>query len=290
MTAPKSDLKKFLDAKAKPSRLIGDLERYLLARPVGDRSTVVLHPSEIIKKDWCKRASWFLLNGYPKIAEKPPLRLQSIFDTGHQTHAKWQFWFQDMGILHGKFKCQVCDEITWGTSPEMCGACRAPSSKLVYDEVTLSDDELRIKGHTDGWVKDDKGDALIEIKTIGPGTIRAEAPDLMMQADGDFMKAWNNIRRPFSPHILQGQVYLELMRRMGHVGSDGQPINEIVFLYELKADQSFKEFKVQADYELVRHVFDGALQVVRAVEEGKVPLCSNNWAGTCKQCEPYQEA
>lgn len=283
MTAPKTDLKKFLDAKAKPSRLIGDLERYLMARPVGDRSTTVLHPSEIIKKDWCKRASWFLLNGHTKIAEKPPLRLQSIFDTGHAAHAKWQFWFQDMGILHGKFKCWVCDGITWGTSPEACEHCGAGKSKLVYDEVTLIDNELRIAGHTDGWIKDEVGDALIEIKTIGPGTIRAEAPDLMQAANGDFMKAWGNIRRPFGPHVLQGQVYLELMRRMGN------PVKEIVFLYELKADQSFKEFKVQADYELVEHVFDGAKTVIEAVEKGIVPVCSNNWAGTCKQCDPYKE-
>jgi CRISPR/Cas system-associated exonuclease Cas4 (RecB family) len=284
MVAPKTDLKKFLDAKAKPTRLIGDLERYLLARPVGDRSTTVLHPSEIIKRDWCKRASYFLLSGHTKIAEKPPLRLQSIFDTGHAIHAKWQFWFQDMGILNGKFKCYVCDGITWGTSPAECEHCGAGKHKLVYDEVTLHDDELRIKGHTDGWIIDEQGNALIEIKSIGPGTIRAEAPDLMQAADGDFMKAWNNVRRPFGPHILQGQVYLELMRRMGH-----EEVDEIVFLYELKADQSFKEFKVKRDYELVRHVFEGAEKVVAAVEAGKAPRCNNNLGGTCKQCAPYSE-
>ena len=289
MAVQKTELKKFLDAKAKPTRLLGDIERYLLQRPPGDRSTVVLHPSEIIKRDWCKRASYFLLRGYEKVAEKPPLRLQSIFDTGHAIHSKWQFWFQDMGILHGKFKCDVCDDITWGTSPAECEHCGAGKNKLVYAEVTLHDDALRIKGHTDGWIKDEVGDALIEIKSIGPGTIRAEAPDLMMDAGGDFMKAWTNIRRPFGPHILQGQIYLELMKRMGQVGSNGQPLDEIVFIYELKADQSFKEFKVKADYELVRHVFEGAEKVVAAVEAGVAPRCNNNVGGTCKQCAPYSE-
>lgn len=281
--AQTSTLKKFLDAKAKPTRLIGDIERHLLARPVGDRRTDVLHPSEIIKKDWCKRASYHLLSGRTKIADKPNLKLQSIFDTGHQTHAKWQTWFQEMGVLHGKFKCQVCDQITWGTSPEQCEHCQAPSTKLIYDEVTLVDNQLRIAGHTDGWIKDDRGDTLIEIKTIGPGTLRYEAPSLMAEADGDFMEAWKLVRRPFGVHQLQGQVYLELMQRMGN------DVNEIVFIYELKADQSYKEFAVKRDPELVVHVFDGAQRVITALEAGVPPKCSNNPEGNCKQCAPYEE-
>jgi hypothetical protein len=283
MAVSKSELQKFLDAKKAPTRLIGDIERHLMQRPVGDRSTTVLHPSEIIKRDWCKRASYFLLQGHTKIAEKPNLRLQSIFDEGHAIHAKWQNWFQEMGVLHGKFKCDVCDKVTWGTSPEQCEHCFAPSSKLVYAEVTLRDDNLRIAGHTDGWVKGIGDDTLIEIKSIGPGTIRSEAPQLMAEADGDFMKAWNAIRRPFPSHILQGQVYLELMKRMGH------DVNEIVFLYELKADQSYKEFKVKADFEIVEHVFEGAAKVVLAVEANTAPDCNNNPGGTCKQCDPYKE-
>jgi hypothetical protein len=281
MAAPKTDLWKFLDAKAKPTRLLGDIERHLLARPVGDRRTDVLHPSEIIKKDWCKRGSYFLLQGRTKIAEKPNLRLQSIFDEGHYIHAKWQNWFQEMGVLHGKFKCLSCNQISWGTSPKKCGNCGW--TVLEYAEVTLVDKDLRIAGHTDGWIKGIGDDCLIEIKSIGPGTIRAEAPNLMMDADGDFMKAWGSVRKPFGSHILQGQVYLELMHRMG------DPVEEIVFLYELKADQSYKEFLVKRDYELVRHVFDGARSVVDSVNSGVVPDCSNNPGGICKQCAPYKE-
>jgi hypothetical protein len=281
MPAAKSDLWKFLDAKAKPNRLLGDVERHLLLRPVGDRDYTVLHPSDMIKKDWCKRGSYFLLKGHERIAEKPNLRLQSIFDEGHYIHAKWQNWFQEMGVLHGKFRCLSCLEITWGTSPTECSKCGWKT--LEYAEVTLVDEELRIAGHTDGWIKGIGDDCLIEIKSIGPGTIRSEAPNLMMDADGDFMKAWANVRKPFGPHVLQGQLYLELMKRMGN------EIDEIVFLYELKADQSYKEFSVKADYELVRHVFEGAKVVVDAVNANVVPDCSNQPGGVCKQCAPYKE-
>jgi hypothetical protein len=284
MTAKNVDLKRFLDAKKVPSILLGDLERYLQGRPAGDRSTTVLHPSEIIKRDWCHRASYFLLSGQPKKSPNPTLKMQVIFDEGHAIHAKWQAWFQGMGILHGRFKCEVCDDITWGTSPQACEHCGAGVHKLIYDEVTLYDDALRIKGHTDGWVKKANGeDMLIEIKSIGPGTLRGEVPDLMAAAGGDFMKAWQMVKRPFAPHIMQGQMYLELMRRMGH------PIDRIIFLYELKADNSFKEFSVKADPELVYHIFEGAERVVRAVEAGIAPACTNNSIEGCAQCNPYKE-
>ena len=263
MVAPKTELKKFLDTKSRPSRLIGDIERHLMARPVGDRSTTVLHPSEIIKRDWCKRASYFLLSGHTKIAEKPNLRLQSIFDEGHAIHHKWQRWFQEMGVLYGRFACTGCQFSLFDVGPITCPNCG--NNTMEYLEVTLFDDDLRIKGHTDGWIRGIGDDCLIEIKSIGPGTIRNEQPSLIMDADGDFMKAWKNVRRPFSSHILQGQVYLELMKRMGN------PVNEIVFLYELKADQDYKEFTIKADFEIVEHVFEGAKFVVDAVNEGKAP-------------------
>jgi hypothetical protein len=280
MAVFKNDLHKFLDAKKTPTRLIGDIERHLLARPAGDRDYTVLHPSEIIKKDWCKRASYFLLSGHKRIAEKPNLRLQSIFDEGHAIHDKWQTWFQEMGVLYGRFTCVGCKFSLFDLGPTSCPNC---DSAMKYGEVTLKDDDLRIKGHTDGWIKGLGNDCLIEIKSIGPGTIRSEAPQLFMDADGDFMKAWKNVRRPFSPHIMQGQMYLELMKRMGN------PVDEIVFIYELKADQDYKEFSIKADFEIVRHVFDGAERVVKAVEAKEIPDCNNNPGGTCKQCAPYKE-
>jgi hypothetical protein len=69
----------------------------------------------------------------------------------------------------------------------------------------------------------------------------------------------------------------------------GHDVNEIVFIYELKADQDYKEFSVKRDFELVRHVFDNAKLVVDAVDAGIALECNNNPGGTCKQCAPYKE-
>jgi hypothetical protein len=281
-TIASKDLKAFLNTSKRETRLMGAVERHVLSKPFDERDMSYIHPSDIIKEDWCALAQYHAVTGnYTETRDKTTARLASIFEEGHTIHAKWQNWFQEMGVLHGKFRCLSCLEITWGTSPEECGKCGWKT--LEYAEVTLVDEELRIAGHTDGWIKGIGDDCLIEIKSIGPGTIRSEAPNLMMDADGDFMKAWNSVRKPFGPHVLQGQLYLELMKRMGN------DVNEIVFLYELKADQSYKEFSVKADYELVRHVFDGAKVVVDAVNANEVPECSNQPGGVCKQCAPYKE-
>jgi len=272
-----TELKKFLDAKKTTTRLLGDVERHLMRRPLDDRRQDVLHPSEIIKPDWCHRYSYHLLTGGEANRTKPNLRLQNIFDEGHYIHAKWQKRFQEMNVLYGKFECLACQVMTIGISP----ACKDCGRKDVmeYREVTLVDDALRIAGHTDGWIKDLGEDCLIEIKSIGAGTLRFEAPDILADAGGDMTKAFNNIRRPFRSHLLQGQMYLELSRRM--YGDDAP--KEIVFLYENKADQATKEFTVKADYEIVERIFFGAQKLVKAVNEGKMPDCNVNPDG-CKSC------
>lgn len=271
-----SDLKRFLDAKKSNPRLIGDIERHLLAKTPEVRRTDVLHPSEMAKSDWCLRASYFALSGMPVKKENPNLRLQSIFDEGHFIHAKWQNWFSEMGVLHGYWDLGTPNNKTWATSKDLAGI-----PNKVYKEVPLVYDELRIAGHADGWIKGIGEDCLIEIKSIGAGTIRIEAPDLIAKADGDLQGAWRSIRRPFSTHVMQGQIYLELMRRLGH------EVNEIVFLYELKADQDYKEFVIKADFELVESKFLKAKRVCEAVEAGTPLECTNNGSLGCKQCQQF---
>ena len=273
-----TQLQKYLDTKKIPTRLIGEVERHLLKKPSEYRSTTVLHPSEIIKPDWCHRYSYYLLTGGEPKTEKPSLRLQNIFDEGHAIHDKWQKRFQEMGVLYGKFQCLVCKNIVVDISPRSCPACNT-FYLMQYKEVALTEDALRIAGHTDGWIKGLGDDCLIEIKSIGAGTLRFEAPDLLYDADGDVTKAWKNIRRPFRSHLLQGQMYLELAHRMY---GDEAP-KEIVFLYELKADQDYKEFTVKADYEIVSRIFLAAEKLVDAVEKGIMPDCNVSPEG-CKSC------
>jgi len=273
-----SMLDKFLDAKKVPTRLLGDVERYMLKREPEPRSSTVFHPSEIIKHDFCHRYSYHLMTGGEKTIDKPNLRLQNIFDEGHYIHAKWQKRFQDMGVLYGKFQCVACNTVTTATSPE-CDEC-GTSKTMEYREVTLKDEELRIAGHTDGWIKGIGDDCLIEIKSIGAGTFRFEAPELLLDADNDVTQAFKSIRRPFRSHMLQGQMYLELAKRM----FSSEAPNEIVFLYELKADQSYKEFTVKANYEVVEPVFNKVRKILKYIEDGTMPECNVDPKKGCKSC------
>ena len=279
-----SDLKRFLDAKKKNPRLLGDLERHLLTRKPDPRSTLVLHPSEIIKADWCHRYATYLLKGGKVTKPRANLRLQSAFDEGHEIHAKTQRLFYEMGVLYGDFECLYCEEITTGTSPKKCSFCGF--KKLKYAEVTLVNTELRMAGHTDGWIKDDRPDVLLEIKSIGPGTFRFEAPELLYESDGDVDKAWNSVRRPFRSHLLQGQMYLELVHQM--YGAEAP--QEIVFYYEYKATQDHKEFVVKADREIVDRVFFSAAKVVKYAEKEGLPPCNINPEKGCPSCVSIKDA
>jgi hypothetical protein len=283
---PSGDLKKFLDAKRPSSRLIGEIERHLMARPADARNYTVIHPSDMAKDTWCHREQYFLLTGAEKKSDKPNLRLQSIFDEGHAIHHKWQNWFTEMGAMYGNWACKSCHEVTrWEVSPNECSKCG--STLLEYAEVPLTDDDLRIAGRADGWIKGVGDDCLIEIKSVGAGTIRMEAPNLM--AGGDLQEAWRGVRRPFRSHLIQGNIYLELLRRMNVAGIIDSYPEEIVFLYELKADQSYKEFSVKASYDLVKDKFEQAADIIAAFYAGEAPACNVSAKG-CKSCSPYEEA
>ena len=267
-------LKSYLDAKKKPTRMLGDIERHLLTREQDFRATDVLHPSEIIKSDWCLRRSWFLLNGrVPAAKRASSMRLENIFAEGHAIHAKWQGWLREMGVLYGQWDTHKMGSL-WSLSEGV------PTS-WTYLEVPMLYPEFRIRGHADGWVKGLGDDFLIEIKSIGIGTIRHEASEIAVAADFDLSKAFQQIKRPFKSHLLQGRLYLECVRDMY---GDAAP-SEIVFLYECKADQAYKEFVIGRDRESVQPILDKAESVVAATTP---PPCSNSITGSCPQCREFE--
>lgn len=278
-------MQEWMATKKIETRLLGPIERHLLSRPLDTtRRQDVLHPSELVKDDFCPRAAYFKLIGREAAPDRPNLRLQSIFDEGHAIHAKWQRYLTEMGVLYGKW--QVIETYDPGTAFEVWGLSGDfPTLDSVrYLEVPLYDEALRIAGHSDGWVKGLGDDFLIEIKSIGPGTIRAEQPALFKS--GDLFAAWKEIRRPFATHVRQGQLYLALANRMQEKGLLDSAPQEIVFIYELKADQAAKEFVVAYNPALAKDALDDAYDIVSAVEAGVAPDCPFN---SCKHCAPFTE-
>ena len=288
-------LDSFLKAKRPSSRLIGDIERHLMTRPAGTRDTLSIHPSSMCKDDWCHRAQYFQMIGTPMVEDRPNLRLQSIFDEGHSIHHKWQKWFREMGVLTGEWSCSLCHDSYWATSPTECLSCGGPGKFVKYREVGLRDYTANILGHADGWITGIGDECLIELKSIGAGTIRMEDPVLWNNADGDLQQAWRGIRRPFRSHLMQGNIYLETLKRMYEGGLLPSYPKEIVFIYELKADQAYKEFTVKASYDLVKDKFEAA-ELIASLVYAKLytqkvvtpPKCNLDPNG-CKACKNIVE-
>lgn len=231
-------------------RLIPLVEKHLIEEQLNStRDTEHLHPSEICKRDWCPRSSWYTIKGYEKQSEKFTFQRLNIFAEGHAIHNKWQTWLTDLGVLE-------------------------------QAEVPIKDEEHLILGHADGIINDKQGRAILEIKSVGVGTIRMEAPDMMTEGmTPDEM--WKKIRKPFPTHLRQLMLYMYCTG-----------INEGVVLYEWKATQEVKEFAVKFQPELIEHILVSCRMVVSALKSGIPPMrptwMEDSQNKVCKAC-PYQK-
>ena len=55
-TIASKDLKAFLEANKRTTRLMGAIERHVISKPFDSRNMQVIHPSDIIKSEWCALA------------------------------------------------------------------------------------------------------------------------------------------------------------------------------------------------------------------------------------------
>lgn len=252
-----------------------------------DRDPTVVHPSELAKSDLCLRAVYLRIKSgaWPPDKEKFDFIRENIFATGHDIHAKWQGRLVDAGFpMWGDWKCRVCDHRARATlmPPEMDDRpCVGDMGHTwAYDEVTLNaKSELLIGGHADGGFDE----SLVEIKSIGLGTVRMDAPDLLsryQEGKGtDLTGLWKAITKPLVSHLRQGDVYLHLAHVLG------LPFTQIVYLYEFKPNQMTKEFTIKYDAERSMKLVAKAEQVKYAIESGIAPPCIRKTG--CKQCDAF---
>lgn len=245
-----SDMKRILNS---PHRLLAPVERMLLEQnQTSDRDTLHLHPSEICKKDWCPRSSWYRIMGYPEPPEKLTFQKLLVFAEGHNIHGKWQAWLMDAGVL---------DQV----------------------EAPIYNKEHRIMGHADGIIKDKHGTAVLEIKSVGVGTIRFEDYGLFApysKKEITLEQLWASVKHPFDSHIRQLQLYMFCLG-----------IDKGVILYEWKPTQEVKEFSVDYQPELIAPILASCMAVQSALDE-ELPPSRPSWLSTdhrvCKSC-PFKE-
>lgn len=275
---------------SKGTMLLGDIQAFMIkehSKPSTRRQDVI-HPSEMAKTGWCPRSTYLRIaacreadDAFLKPAESIGPQLLNIFDEGHYIHDKWQKRLRDMGDLWGNWLCEDCGvkekQVLY---PKQCWHCNS-TREAKYLEIPLRLDDYGISGSADGAVP--RINALIEIKSVGVGTARIEAPEIYKaNSEGqsiDLQGLWRDIKEPFPAHIRQGQLYLAIAAHMGY------EFDKIIFLYESKFNQGAKEFVVKYDPSVAYPLLQTAQSIVQALDGlAEIPQCPHNG---CKDCEIY---
>lgn len=285
--------------KSSAGVLLPDIQRHVVrSQKDSDRDTDHVHPSDMAKNYWCPRQTYFRITGAEtnRAPSSVSFRMANAFAQGHMIHDKWQRWLWEMGRLWGRWSCSE-GHTFFAQSPSLCEECAAAHihSELSYREVPLHSDEYLMIGHSDGCVmpppdSPDKTPRLIEIKSIGVGTLRFEAPSLfweLQSGEKTLDQAWAEIQRPFRSHLTQGHTYLMMAQECYPELSE---VTEIVFLYEWKATGDTREFVVKYDPTFIEDRLELARTVAISVRnQGKVLPEYPKWASLdckdCKDCE-----
>ncbi|MFI6512942.1 hypothetical protein ACIBCT_35535 [Streptosporangium sp. NPDC050855] len=277
--------------------VLGDISENVAAellKPT-DRRADVIHPSEMAKDDWCARSTYYRI--VDARAGKMPARpdfnfqMESIFATGHALHDKWQNWLRLSGDLYGQWKCLHCGHVTdLRLDPKQCPRCW--SFAVTYAEVPIrAEKEFLIEGHSDGMLLEKA--RLIEIKTIGMGTLRMDAPEVLKEwyfaSDEagkklyDLDGLWADLQEPLPSHVRQLQIYLYITMRLMGLG-----VRRGTFLYEYKSNQAVKEFAISLDMAVVEPLLEKATSIKEAVfHTGMIPAREfARDSKTCTDC-PY---
>lgn len=278
--------------KGNQGLLLPPMQRYVLRKVAEeadntDRRSDIMHPSEMCKPDWCPRRDFYRITLGDRKDTDTRFTSELIFAEGHTIHDKYQSWLWGMGILYGRWRCSGCGHTWMDTSPVFCPNCEL-ENRIHYREVPLEDTDLMIAGHADGGVL--KGayewvevldPVLIEVKSIGMGTVRVEDPALhrrYMEENLTLEDVWREIKRPFPAHIRQATLYCWLTKGM---------FTRMVFIYESKWNQQTKEFVVVPDFRHIKWLLDSAKDVAQGVRAGIEPY-RPGWAvpdhKTCKAC------
>jgi hypothetical protein len=206
----------YLDSMKEASDIFGDIGKHVLrkaAQPT-THSTDRIYPSEVVKHGWCRRATYYrIVQGAQP--QRTSFRMQNIFEEGNRTHEKWQQWLTEMGRLEGEWRCLRCGSLFYERAPESCPRCHGRDLK--YRELRLTAPDLMISGRCDGYLPGDH--SLIEIKTMGLGSLRYENPDFVARYETatphgtviDLDRMWKDFRRPLGSAVKQGILYLYLI-------------------------------------------------------------------------------
>ena len=267
------------------------VEEHLLSK-WGDktgRDARKVHVSELAKKDWCERATWFRLQDGEWPEEKFSFTMQSIFDEGHQIHDKWQTWLAETGELWGDWKCLVCDEVQRACFVPLAMPCVSRRGHMWrYAEVSFA--HGLFSGHEDAGLLNTG--RLVEFKSVGVGTLRRDSPGLLAKyyvqtVEGkklyDLDGLWKALKQPLLSHVKQANLYLWLAAKMADQGIPGyERFDSASIVYEYKPNQQSREYVIPLSMDIVDPIIDRVDELTKPYP----PRCP---FGGCKQCQGHDD-
>lgn len=241
------------------AELSAAIDIFISGRLEEDRSDS-WHPSAF--RGMCPRREIILYLSGGLAKELPSPRNKRIWDVGSAIHS----WYQNkylgpMGILWGKWKCTICNEISWGFMPvEACVECGRYSAeyKEVPIKAALPVGKKNVIGHSDGLLNLTCGWTVFELKSSNSRIFS------QLYIDHDYVQA----------ALKQGQIYSELICQ-GMVDAPDYikaPLpTKLLVMYVNKDTSEEKEFLVDLDGNAAKQELQGPIKYEKAIIEKEIP-------------------
>lgn len=214
-----------------------------------------------------------------KTSEDVDDRMERIFDNGHSTHARWQNYLDQAGVLRGYWRCPnpLChklygqEELIGVKNPSAVDGwqCSCGSKgRLAYEEIKLkTNPSYNFEGHCD---------AVIDIR--GTEFEQKNAYDVYV-ADLKTMKddLYSELIEPKHEHVVQVNIYMWILNLQG-----------AVVVYENKDNQALKEMFVPRDDDLIRQIQNQSLWMQELLKNKKLPYRPKDFTRSkfpCRFCE-----
>lgn len=224
------------------------------------------------------------------------MRQIEILKNGHMVHRKFQTAFGIMGIMYGYWKCLSCNFVIGKDSgnpygslyPSDCPNCHNPlmSEEILdkngnvakksfplfeYEELQVRNDELNIKGNTDGVLKlsPEHEFQVIDFKTC---------------SNYVFANYLEKSNKPLSYHVIQLNAYMWLLN-----------LNSGYIFYENRDKMRHKEFLVRKDEYLISRIINQIKYLNELVKLKRIPkmndpnLISTDIGPAEMQCAGYPD-
>jgi hypothetical protein len=275
---PAKSLAKTVGETFRDNKLTTRTARHVIVAGDNSKHRKGIYPAEMSHGDKCVRAIHYRLTDVPPAPSPMSIVTERIFDFGNISHGWWQKQWWDMGILKGDFACHGCGLVWEGLSPHECPRCGMGRAFLIYREVPFKSEEYGVVGRADA---DTTTDGLIEVKTVGVGSIRWEAPHLVQKHGTDWDALWRDIKHPFPSHRKQGMLYCFFLNR-----------EKIKFIYDPKfVSAAPKEFDIVFNRDYIEDILQECLEINKRVADNLTPR-RPPWAEknhrTCQRC-PFKK-